>query len=240
MASVRQEQSEFPDISITGRMCSGKTYVSDWLVGEVGYARLSFAASLKDIEQYLQKHSPLRALFFVLRRYGNVPFKKWWTLFAILGTCRNIEVEIPKPRKRLQYLGNTIRDHISKSYWLDLAVQQYQHLRPGTHVVFDDARYPNEIACLKELGFVTVKLETFSDVRMRRIKKLYDITDYYDPRLEAESERSCDDPQNKFDYVVINNDDGHAIEVFRDIIVDFILAHEILQQQSQEQSDGAN
>jgi len=231
MPSIRVEESKYPDISITGRMGSGKTYMSDWLVHELRYTRLSFAAALKEIEQYLQFHSPLRTLFYMLWRYGNVPWQRWGTLFMILSACRNMEIEYPKPRKRLQYLGNAVRDGISDLYWVHLAVGKYNDITeriPTARIVFDDARYPNEIEYLKNIGFTTVKLETFSDVRLRRVKKNYGITDYHDSRLEAASERSCDDPRNKFDYVVINNDDGNAIEVFRDIITNYIIAQEFM------------
>ena len=231
MPSIRVEESKYPDISITGRMGSGKTYMSDWLLRECGYTRMSFAAALKDIEMYLQNHSPLRTLIYMLLKYGDVPVRLWWKLFVILGTCSNMEIEKPKPRQRLQYLGNTIRDEISKDYWVNIAIRKYKALQAenfSIHVVFDDVRYSNEIRCLKSAGFITVKLETSPKVRLKRLKRNYGITSSRDFRLHAESEESCDDPQNVFDYTVINDDDNQSVEKFRDIIVNYILLQNII------------
>lgn len=246
MSTVRVEKSHYPDISITGRMGTGKTYLSDWLINNAGYQKLSFAAPLKDIEQYLQWHSPLRALIYMLRKYGNVPFRKWWTLFLILGTCRNIEIEEPKPRRRLQYLGNEIRNEIDLFYWVRLAVNQYRTLKAEdeyVHFVFEDARYPNEIAHLKAIGFHTVKLETATPVLLERLKRLYGITDKDDPRRHAASEESCDSPRNRFDYLIVNNDDDNAIECFRDIIVNYIMVADWMERvltEKPEVKDGTN
>lgn len=231
MSSVRVEESKYPDISITGRMGSGKTYTSNWLLKNVGYTRLSFATALKDIEMHLEMHSPLRTLIYMLRKYEKVSCRLWLKLFMILDTCRNMEIEQPKPRKRLQYLGNIIRQEISEDYWVNIALKKYRALKeddPSIRVVFDDTRYPNEVACLEKAGFITIKLETFSDVRMNRLKREYGITEWEDGRLWADSENSCDDDKNKFDYVVINNDDNNAIEVFRDIIVNYITAQDFI------------
>jgi hypothetical protein len=217
-------------------MGSGKTYMSDFLIKEAGYTRMSFAGSLKQIEEYLSQYSAYLTFIYLMRTFNDsvqIPFKYWWTMYSILRETAKIPRETPKPRKRLQFLGNTVRDRISKSYWLDLAADEYRQVKardPNLRVVFDDARYPNEIERLKFMGFTTIKLETTPDVRLNRLKKLYGITDQNDPRLWAESENCCDDKRNKFDHKIVNDDDGKAIEAFREIIVNNILAQDFIDQ----------
>ena len=246
MPTVRTEQANFPDISFTGRIGTGKSYLTDQIIkmSPTGnYQRLSFAASLKQIEQYLQTHTPFQTLRYMLSKFGNVEPWKWLTLYRILQACSKIEIETPKPRRRLQYLGNTIRERIRDSYWVEVALETYRREKrlslrypDGDHVHFvcEDARYPNEISALKKLGFITVKLVTDPDIRLWRIMKCYEKMDAMDPRLHAESEESTDDPRNQFDYVLFNNNDDVAIEQMRDIIFNYICAKEFMNSLIQE------
>ena len=200
----------FPNIFLAGKMGSGKTTICNYLIEQYGYTHLSFAKALKNIEKILQKHSAFFTLLYVAFNY-YVPFLKYWTLYKLLRKTKNIPIEYPKARKRLQFLGNSIRDSIDSNFWVSIAIKEMRELQAHAILsgepmcfVFDDARYLNEIEILKQNGFIDVLLECSDFTRMRRLGKLYGITDRNDPRLFAPSETEME--KAKFTYTVINDE----------------------------------
>ena len=212
--------AKLPDISLTGKMGSGKTTVCNYLIENYGYKQLSFAGALKDIVNQLDTTPKLYDVLRYVNRVYSLPAEYGNTFFMLLEQTLSFPREIPKPRLRLQFLGTAVRNKIDKNFWVTLALVTFRDIRektPDVPIVFDDARFPNEIDILKSKGFVDIILSCTDDTRIKRLEKLYNITDKADSRLFAESETAMDN--YKYTHTLINDSaiNGNDIVVFDEL-----------------------
>ena len=93
-----------------------------------------------------------------------------------------------KDRKLLQTIGLTGRV-LDPDVWVNKLLSQ---VKEGGSYVVDDVRYPNELLALKNLGFITVWLETSKEERIRRLKSTYGVKDsvQHIQNMSDESEHS--------------------------------------------------
>lgn len=180
----------YPNICFAGKMGSGKTTLSNYLIKKYGYTRLSFAESLKNIVNVLNiTHSPFITLLYVIFKYP-LPIKYYTSFYEILRTTLKLPSD-SKNRMKLQYAGHKVRELIDENFWVNIVLKKMlsnKHL----HYVIDDVRYPNELDLLKQYGFLDIKIECPDDIRLERLRKLYGIESLSDERLHADSEKYID------------------------------------------------
>lgn len=135
-------------ISLSGLAGAGKDTVADMLCNNYGYQRISFAAALKDCcaaifgwdREMLEGRT-------AAAREQREQVDAWWS--ARLG----IAPAGFTPRKALQQLGtNVMRDHFHPDIWIAALERSILNAGPNDRFVITDCRFPNELACLRELG----------------------------------------------------------------------------------------
>lgn len=131
-------------IGICGLIGSGKGTVSDYLVDEVGFEKISFADKLKDA---------VSTLFNWDREMleGDTPISRQWReqidTFWTGETGREIT-----PRLVLQEFGtDCMRNGFYDGIWVSL-VKHKILTNPGTKFVIPDVRFKNEQNVIRELG----------------------------------------------------------------------------------------
>lgn len=130
-------------VGILGRMSSGKDTVAKELVNNYGFRQDSFAATLKDItsqifgwdREMLSGSSPESRAF-------REEVDEWW--------AEKLGMPNFTPRLALQLVGTDVfRNNFHENIWVLSAMRRY---REGENVVISDARFPNEVKIIRELG----------------------------------------------------------------------------------------
>jgi hypothetical protein len=144
-------------IGLSGFAGAGKSTVSEYLVRQHGFVRLSFAAAVKDItaaafawdRQRLEGATPQD------RAWREEPDSFWSERMGKPFT----------PRYALQYIGTDVfRNHVLPSIWADLVVAKIRGLGPHANVVIDDVRFVNERVALAKEGatFILLRRSEFA------------------------------------------------------------------------------
>jgi dephospho-CoA kinase len=168
--------------AICGQMGSGKTTVSNYLVENYGFKRLSLAEPIYNIINSLEGHTSNELYDLYIRPLAK---DKYIKLIPYIDKIREIPNEKPKPRKRLQMLGTEYgRNEVADDIWIDLLL-----LKALTEplVVVDDLRFHNEFSALKTAGFKTIRLNVPYPIRLERLLNLYG-KDFDTSRLNHASE----------------------------------------------------
>lgn len=170
---------------IVGGMASGKTTTAEFLVNNYGFTLISLASPIKHMEQLLADGMEVENIVSTLFT-GFLTLEESVTMHQILNETKLIPRELPKPRKRLQFLGTDgVRTRIRDTFWLE-----YAHARASKfqNVVVDDVRFPNEYVFFKELGWKAIGLYVTPEIQKQRVLQLYGS---YDPSLlEHPSEKN--------------------------------------------------
>jgi hypothetical protein len=176
-------------IGISGPIGSGKDTVADYLVSKYGFERKSFAAALKKLCSLLT----------------DLPLEIFETRD---GKASKVLNQSMTAGQLLQKLGNGLREAVHPNVWCDAVLNDYK----DQYWVISDLRYPNELAEIKRLGGIVIRLE--GDPEKIREKNI-------DGRdLNASSETALNDA--KFDYVIINN--KSKTDLYK-IIDDIVILH---------------
>jgi hypothetical protein len=127
---------------------SGKSTVANVLVQEGGYEVVKFAGPLKDMARGL------------LRSMGMAPATVERMVEGDLKEAVIPGFETVTPRKIMQTLGTDWgREAMDRDLWLKVAASNIERLRAEGHpVVVDDVRFPNEMAMIRHLGGIVVKV----------------------------------------------------------------------------------
>ena len=137
-------------IGLLGRIGSGKGTVAEELVNTYGFRQDSFARTLKDATAALFNWD--RAML-----EGNTPESRaarevvdeWWS--------EKLDIENFTPRLALQLLGTDVfRNHFHQDIWVLGVMARYKE---GDNVVISDARFPNEVASIREMGGNIVQVD---------------------------------------------------------------------------------
>jgi len=137
-SSIDNNFKKYPNISVSGRINSGKSTISKYLEN-LGFVSISFAKPLKDIVSYL---------FDLDRKLleGDTEESRKWREEFLSGTKTT-------PRKILQIFGTEIMKSINSNIWLELLGK---NLNPNINYVVSDSRFLNEIDYLKSINFITI------------------------------------------------------------------------------------
>ena len=161
-------------IGLGGFAGVGKTSVAKCLELNLGYERVSFAW-------------PLREMLLSMGMTAT--------------ELANKEVPIPRfgnktPRFLLQTLGTEWgRDMVSKTLWVDIAKEMAQQLiDKHISVVFDDVRFPEEVAAIKSLldNANIVRLWRVLPAREFEAKHVSETQDLMLPSLDITGQSPCD------------------------------------------------
>jgi hypothetical protein len=200
-------------IGISGKMTSGKTTVSEHLIKQYGYQRVSFATPIKWIvevwfrdyceqrdkwssKQLLDKENQL--YFFLakvlLGDLGKASRVTDMLLEEIFPLYLDIDWSVEKNDKWRQCLqdvgGGRVRSEIDNEIWINYLMSI---LEPDGLYICDDLRYRNEYGIMDDNDFTLVRLHVSPEVQAERIKKNYG---YIPPeRLLHPSEVDLDDQE---------------------------------------------
>ncbi len=135
-------------LGLVGFAGAGKDSVANSLVDNYGYARDSFAAPLKDATS---------AIFGWPRELleGDTSESRAFRETTDIFWSNKLGIQDLTPRKALQLLGtDVIRDNFSENIWLSSIEYRIrtQHMNSGKKIVITDARFPNELKLIHNLG----------------------------------------------------------------------------------------
>ncbi len=147
---------------------------------------------------------------YLIEHHG---FKRFSFGDGIRSICKTLypdQMAENKPRALLQGVGQSLR-RFDENVWVNLAFQDI-----GKHegnVVVTDLRQPNEYERLKSEGFVIIRVNASSTVR---IERMIEIGDEFKPEdLAHETERHID--SFDVDYELYNS--GRIIDLYQQIDV---------------------
>lgn len=137
-------------ISVTGFIGSGKDTIADYLVGEYGFRRESFAGALKDaISTIFGWDRELLEGKTVEGRAWRERVDPWW--------ADRLGMPDLTPRWVLQYWGTEVcRSTFHDDIWI--ASLENKLRKTNENIVISDCRFPNELAMIKRLDGVTTRV----------------------------------------------------------------------------------
>ncbi len=164
------------NIAISGKMCSGKTTLANYLCNKYGYERVSFAAPIKELErihsdftseQWEEVLEPLVDKIF----YCQLNHSKKYIRDIILKIFeRHLRVEW-KNRELLQDIGFTLRSQVDSNIFVSLLDLSTKN--SDVNFVVDDLRYKNELRYLKSREFEIIRLKISQISQYERYVNLY-------------------------------------------------------------------
>lgn len=162
------------NIFIVGKICSGKTTVSNYLSATYGYRQLSLAGPIKEIEKDLNDGISFQEIYEEhIGKYIHFHPEDQATMFKIFDQALEIPRETPKPRRRLQFIGTEgFRNQIDDSFWIKLAHRKTQQGSESSWII-DDVRFGNEYMFFIRHAWIALGLRVSSDVQESRICSLY-------------------------------------------------------------------
>lgn len=136
-----------PNIGLIGRKRTGKDTAAAGLIERYGFVKHAFADALRDLATRVDP--------VISGELGGGTEWRYAEAVDHYGYERAKDTR-PEIRRILQELGKGVRDIIGPDVWVD-ALERRVCAETGP-VVVTDVRFPNEVARLKALGFVLVKL----------------------------------------------------------------------------------
>ena len=121
-------------IGVNGLIESGKSTVSDYLVANYGYTKMSFATALKESAMKLFDLTPDQ----VFTTSGKASIDEFWKI---------------TPREILQKYGTeSMRDVFGQDFWVRVLDKKIRAMSPDSKIVIDDVRFLTEAELIKSYG----------------------------------------------------------------------------------------
>jgi len=145
-----------PSLALTGRRASGKSTIAALLTRHYGYTRHSWADPVKALVH--SAYGPLEKSSRVLvRRDGGLQAASGLWLYQRVGT-------------------EALREQVDEDFWVKAGLRRIAeqvnepHCAPSPRRwVNEDTRFANEVAALRNLGWLIVRLDCYDDVRYARL-----------------------------------------------------------------------
>ena len=163
-------------LCVSGKMAAGKDTVAPAFFEHFGVTntqRVYFADALKN------EVDDILTLFRVGATDAEVadklaaPVHHVTTVRTTLGELApdvHARSRIPAMRTVLQFWGTDVRRANDEDYWVRISTQEVVELvTAGKFVYVTDARFPNEVSTLADLGAFTVRLDVCEDTQRSRI-----------------------------------------------------------------------
>lgn len=208
-------------VAISGKMTSGKTTCSEYLIKRYGYKRVSFATPIKEIAAWFRmyqmesgddKLSLENQLFHMMVQIfkgdvskGNQAYE--YLMNKIFPRFQNMDWSLEKNnqwRQLLQDIGNGLRENVSDTIWVDYLIYS---LNPDELYICDDVRYQNEFGIMLAHGFTMIRLNVSPEVQVKRIEANYGALDPV--RLQHPSEIDLD--LIEFPFVINSDKELHLV-----------------------------
>jgi dephospho-CoA kinase len=138
------------NVALVGKFAAGKTTVANVLCDEHDYQRVSMAANMK---------------YIVKEVYGTIDKAELVPVMHRDGTPYELSV-----REVLQKLGESVKE-FDRDLWLRWLLNDIEYMMGP--LVMDDTRLTFEVDALRERGWLIVKLEVPTDVRMKRYEAVH-------------------------------------------------------------------
>jgi hypothetical protein len=170
------------------------------------------ADPIYDIVHYIDSYSNKELLKRFISPYYEITKHKRPIFNKILDATRNIPAEIPKPRKRLQFLGTDgARNNIDDEIWLKIL---WSKLKIRKNYVVTDCRFMNEYEYLTAKAFKDIKLSVTPEIQHQRILGTLGA---YDPEiLQHPSELEQDKIMEQYPDGIIDNN-ASVEELYSDV-----------------------
>jgi len=142
-------------ISLTGFIGSGKDTVADLLCKDFAFRKLSFAGTVKDT---------LSVIFGWDRDQleGITPESRQWRTEVDPWWSKRLGIPEFSPRWAMTHIGTDImRCHFNDEIWVASLEKKVQTM--DQDIVITDARFPNELQSVKNMGGVTVRVKRGPD-----------------------------------------------------------------------------
>jgi hypothetical protein len=173
-------------VAVSGKLRSGKDTLADYLIANHGFKKYSFADSFKQLLQTCK--SPEEAMQKLAKYYRTLYHKADMSNADLLRKCaqvidRAVAVN-PKgwqtfPKEELydkktdlsrlvmQNFGNTARELLSPTFWVDITLYQAgKEMAAGKSVVIADVRYKNELQeSVRRLQAIPTRVERPKQLR---------------------------------------------------------------------------
>lgn len=123
------------------------------------------------------------------------------------GAVQNSKDRTDASRFALQYWGTDVRRTQDQNYWVKIAIgATIEKLAAGESVFVTDARFPNEIDSLEDLGAFTVRLKVSPKVQEQRIQSRDGIVPSEEARRHI-SETALDEYEREGRFTVVVDTD---------------------------------
>lgn len=122
-------------IGLSGKKYTGKTEIEKFLKEKYKYDSIAFADPIKDtIELWYPG---------LKREYLYDPELKEKKVEELYGNT---------PRQIMQRVGDLVRNHFDKDFWVKIVKGKISKLNAKQNIVVSDIRFPNELEMLNELN----------------------------------------------------------------------------------------
>lgn len=174
-------------IAISGKMTAGKTVSADYLVSELGYTRLFFAEGVKRLGKIITESYQHENYVGFLEEMTEAVYDIFDNNMEYIPKAREAMIQCrhqfesvgltmrtkdENHRALLQQIGTEYMRSIKPTVWCDYLANQVKQT-PNYAIVVDDMRFKDEFATLKDLGFVTVRINLSPEVQQQRLTNLY-------------------------------------------------------------------
>lgn len=139
------------NIALFGNMASGKSSIANYLIDNLGYARIAFADPLKSISELA---------------YGKIDKTGEYEVTSNTGV-----ITVISGRQVLQRVGEVVKNH-DRDFWLKCFFNTAQRYENHPLVV-DDGRFLFERDALVDNDWLIVGVDTPVEVRMERYLETY-------------------------------------------------------------------
>lgn len=193
----------YPLISISGKMCSGKSTLADILVSKYSYTEVSISSLIMKVLGLILKGDKEK-LSYLLSQSDNLSvvdeiFTQFEKTYNILETT----FDENQNREMLQYLGKKVREICKDdSIWLKILISTYlPQINAKEKIVISGLRMIEEKEFLSSYNFKHIRLDITPEEQEERLLKLYG--NICQERKNHISEISLD--TETFDLRILNN-----------------------------------
>jgi hypothetical protein len=214
-------------IGVSGKIASGKDYLTGKLVGELtnrgySYAHTAFAAPLKaeldEVIAIIKDNSELEdeTLATIIAEQLHMEHSDALLLIGQLHDELNRDPELTAYsrtvaiRQALQDLGTAIRRRQKPTYWTDMFVKFIENSK-ADFVFVSDARFPNEMDTVVHNDGYAIRLDIPEEVLAERRNRRDGII-YTPEQLNHVSETSLDDYEDFDLYVGVQFDPAEIVD----------------------------
>lgn len=187
---------------ISGKMGSGKDTIGNRISNSSNFKKYSivqtsYASSIRrEISEIVSEYKQ-GVSFEEISFLYNVEIKEANKLIDLLGESSIFE-RTSNSRLAIQYWGTDVRRKKNKNYWVNKTVQHIvETINSGKSVYVTDARFPNEVKAIEDLGGKVIRLDVPENVRIDRIIYRDGIKPTQE-QLNHKTETALDDYKFKF------------------------------------------